>query len=515
MGSRAVRLVAQGALVLVTTAGLVTAGAQAADSNHHEFVSDPSINPPKITVTKRAERTAPGLLITGSFEFTSVAQQKPSENPSGPYIFDNRGQPVWFLPIPADRYALNTRVQRLGGKQVLTWWQGGISPVGIPSNGVYYIVGSDYRPVKGYVKSITGANGWTLSMHEFLITSRGTALATAYKAVPGQDLTPYGGSPNGSVVDNAIHEYDLKTGKLVYEWNMLGRLPLRDSKTRPFGNNPWDAYHINSIDEDAGGDFLISNRSTWAIHKIDRQTNSVQWTLGGNSTSFAMAPNAQFAFQHDARFQDDDQISLFDNECCGFRPDGTTAPPVYQPGSRGLILRLDHTAKTATLLRQYTSAGRVSGTQANAQVLRNGNVFVGWGQQPFLSEFSETGQLLFEARFPGNQISYRALRQRWTGRPRSRPVVAVKRSGRRTQVAMSWNGATDVAAWRILAGRSSRRLAVVGRRVRRSGFETKRTVSSRGPHFRVQALSARGRVLGTSAVVRRTSTGRFRFSPHY
>jgi hypothetical protein len=274
--------------------------------------------------------------------------------------------------------------------------------------------------------------------------------------------------------------------------------------------------HINSIDEDAGGDFLISNRGTWSIHKVDRQTNAVQWTLGGNSTTFTMAANAQFAFQHDARFMPDDQISLFDNECCGFRPDGTTSPPVYQPQSRGLILRLDHAARTATTVRQYSSAGRVSGTQANAQLLPNGNVVIGWGQQPFVSEFSETGTLLFEARFPGTQISYRALRQRWTGRPKARPVVALKRSGRRTQLYVSWNGATDVAAWRVWAGRSSKSLQVVSRRVRRRGFETKTTVRSSGPVFRVQALSRAGRVIGTSSIVRRASTGnRFRFSPHY
>ena len=503
-----------GALLVLATTSLAPASAPAAD--FHSFVTDSSLKPPKITITKRAEQVAPGLLITANFDFQSVSQQKPAPNQSGPLIFDNRGQPIWYEPGPADRYTLNTRVQRLGGKPVLTYWQGGISPIGMPSNGVYYIVGRNYKPVPGYVKSITGVNGWILSMHEFLITRRGTALTTAYKVIPGQDLTAYGGSANGSVVDNAIQEYDLKTGKLVYEWSMLGKLPLSDSKSRPFGTAPWDAYHINSIDEDAGGDFLVSNRGTWAIVKVDRQTNAVQWILGGNRSSFAVAPNAQFAFQHDARFLSDNRISLFDNQCCGFRPDGTTSPPVYQPASRGLILRLDHANKSAGLVRQYTSPGRVSGTQANAQLLPNRNVLVGWGQQPFVSEFSEAGSLLFEARFPGTQISYRALRSRWSGRPATRPAVALKRSGRGTRLYVSWNGATEVVAWRILAGRSSKKLSVVARRVRRRGFETSATVRSSGPFFRIQALNARGRVIGRSAVVKRASSGtRFRYSPHY
>jgi len=495
---------------------LAAPASASAATDYHSFVSAPRLEPPKITVTKRAERTAPGLIIAASFDFQSVAQQKPATSQSGPFIFDNAGQPVWFQPGPADRQTFNTRIQRLGGKPVVTYWQGSLSNRGIPRSGVFHVLGADYRPVPGYVKSITGVNGWVLSPHEHLITRRGTVLITAYKAVGGQDLTAFGGSANGSVYDNAIQEYDLKTGKLVYEWNMLGRLPLEDSKTRPVGPDPWDAYHINSIDEDEGGDFLISNRNTWAIHKIDRQTNTVQWTLGGRSTSFAPAPNAQFAYQHDARFRKNDQISLFDNECCGFKPDGTTAPPIYMPNSRGLILRLDHTAKTATMVREYTSSGRVSGTQANAQVHPNGNVTIGWGQQPFVSEFDEAGNLLFEARFPGTQISYRALRQRWSGRPRTRPSVAIRRAGRRTRVYVSWNGATGVAAWRIKAGRSSNNLSVVSRRVRRTGFETRATLRSRGPLFQVQALSSRGRVLGTSSIARPANTGnRFTQTPDY
>ena len=485
------------------------AGAQATRT----FVTEPSLEPPRVTVTHPAEQVAPGLLFVANFDFNSVAQQKPAEEQTGPLILDNRGQPVWYLPIPADLQAFNADVQTLGGKKVITWWEGGLTQIGTPKTGRHYILGSDYRPVRGYVKSITGANGWILSPHEFFITPRGTALTTSYKVVGGQDLRPYGGSENGSVWDNAIQEYDLKTGKLVYEWSMLGKLPLGDAKTRPGGPNPWDAYHVNSVHEDAAGNLLISNRSTWQIHKITRATGAVEWTLGGNSSSFALAQNAQFAWQHDARFLPDNQIGLFDNQCCGRNADGSTQPPYFQPQSRGLVLRL--TGGTATMVREYKVPGRISGTQANAQRLPNRNVLIGWGQQPFISEFSEAGRLLFEAKFEGNAISYRAKRHRWTGRPKTRPILAVRRSGSRTQLRMSWNGATDVARWRVRAGSSAKKLRTVHRGVRRSGFETAVTLRNRSRYFRVEALTARGRVLGRSAVIRRTGATRFRFSPDY
>jgi hypothetical protein len=493
---------------------LMTFSSAAAAQTTRTFVTEPSLEPPRVTVTHPAEQVAPGLLFVSNFDFNSVAEQKPAEEQSGPLILDNRGEPVWFLPIPADLQAFNSDVQTLAGKRVLTWWQGGLTQIGTPKSGTHFILGNDYRPARGYVRSITGANGWILSPHEFFITPRGTALTTSYKVVGNQDLTPYGGPANGSVWDNAIQEYDLKTGKLVYEWSMLGKLPLGDAKTRPAGANPWDAYHINSVHEDAAGNFLISNRSTWSIHKVNRASGAVEWTLGGNSSSFAMAPNAQFAWQHDARFLPDNQIGLFDNECCGRNPDGSTVPPVYQPQSRGLVLRLDQAGRTATMVREYKTPGRISGTQANAQRLSNGNVLIGWGQQPFISEFSEAGRLLFEAKFEGNAISYRAKRHRWTGRPRTRPILAVKRTGSRTSLRMSWNGATDVATWRIRAGSSSKSLRTVTR-VRRTRFETALTVRNRSRLFRVDALTARGTVLGRSAVIRRTSTGRFRFSPDY
>jgi hypothetical protein len=68
--------------------------------------------------------------------------------------------------------------------------------------------------------------------------------------------------------------------------------------------------------------------------------------------------------------------------------------------SRGIVLKLDEDAMTATLLREYTHPDTMfSDTQGNVQVLPNGNVFVGWGSEPFFSEFGRDGKLLFDASF--------------------------------------------------------------------------------------------------------------------
>ena len=66
----------------------------------------------------------------------------------------------------------------------------------------------------------------------------------------------------------------------------------------------------------------------------------------------------------------------------------------------------------------------------------------------------------------------------------------------------SWNGATEVAAWTVLAGTTAGALTQVGAQ-RRSGFETMITVNSPGRYFAVTADDASGRVLGRSPTVRR------------
>jgi hypothetical protein len=51
--------------------------------------------------------------------------------------------------------------------------------------------------------------------------------------------------------------------------------------------------------------------------------------------------------------------------------------------------------------------------EGNAQTTRNGDLFIGWGSLPYISEYSPAGQLLFNAQLPGDDITYRAYRLPW------------------------------------------------------------------------------------------------------
>jgi hypothetical protein len=64
----------------------------------------------------------------------------------------------------------------------------------------------------------------------------------------------------------------------------------------------------------------------------------------------------------------------------------------------------------------------------------------------------------------------------------------------------SWNGATRVARWTVLAGSSPNKLAQAGARGAH-GFETAITVNNPGPYFAVTANDASGQSLGQSPTI--------------
>jgi hypothetical protein len=259
-----------------------------------------------------------------------------------------------------------------------------------------------------------------------------------------------------------------------------------------------DYFHLNSIDVDHDDNLLVSARETSAIYKIDRKTGEVIWRLGGKKSDFEMGPGTRFAFQHDARRLPDGTISIFDNGNTVFR----NGRPKAVEESRGIVLRLDEHKMKATLVREYTHPEKQYADAAgNMQVLPNGNVFVGWGRALTISEFSENGQLLFDASLLRKNKSYRAFRFPWSARPNDQPAAVAERvSEVEVRVYASWNGATEVATWAVLAGKHQDRLESLGQ-VPRNGFETAMVVRTSDPYVAVRAKDRLGRTLGTSKVL--------------
>ena len=444
------------------------------------FRSAPTLEAPATEVTSRSPASASGDIFAAPYS---------GPGPAGPMIFDETGNLVWFDPLAPGVSSANLQVQQLYGKPVLTWWQGYIPPQGF-GEGEEIIDNSSYQSIG----RVHAGNGYKADLHDFHLTPQGTAVLTIFNPIDC-NLSGVGGASGGAVTDSGFQEIDLRTGLVRREWHSLDHVPLADSYSTTTGASkewPYDYFHINSVDQNANGTTLISARNTWAMYELNTTTGQLENEIGGRHSGVKLGEGMYTAYQHDATTLPNGEISVFDNG----------AVPKVHPQSRALVFSLSAQSNSATLVAQYEhNPGLSSASQGNIQLLENQNLFVGWGAEPYFSEYSASGGLLFDAHWHGSYQSYRAYRFPWTGSPTGAPSVAAApaASGQMTVYA-SWNGDTRATSWRLLAGASAHALAPVATAAR-SGFETAITAPA-ASYVAVQALDANGAVLGTSGTIR-------------
>lgn len=443
--------------------------APAGSNGVQHFHSRPDLLPAAITVNKNSAPAAPGDIFV-------APQFGPAQN--GPELLDPSGKLIWFYPIPTNQIATDFRAQTLHGQPVLTWFQGYTNNGS--GRGQDEIFNLRYQQI-GIVHAGNGLQGTDL--HEFLLTDSGDAYIVAVSPVhyPGM---------NRPLMDQIVQEIDVKTGLVMFEWHALDHVPVSESYFKPnHKGHVYDPYHLNSVAIDHDGNLILSMRNTWGIYKINHSTGAVMWTLGTNHNQFKRGSGVQTEFQHAAEVQPDGTLVVFD--------DGG-GPPTLR-NARAIHIALNTSAMTATLVKQYShSPGLNTNFEGNAQSLPGGDLFVGWGQQPYFSEFTASGQQDFDARFTAPTDSYRAYRFYWNAQPPTLPAIAVGRGANgKSTVWASWNGATTVSSWRVLGGSSPSSLAVIGQYAK-TNFETALNVPSEAPYFAVQALDSKGHVLATS-----------------
>ncbi len=464
----------------------------------YTFVTAPHLHPPIVRKTHATTGSlSPGYIFTADFYDLS---EPPMIGQSGPLILDRDLQPLWFQPVPESVVAANLGLQTYEGKPVLAWWQGFVTNTGATESGTDVVMNQHYQTVA----KLKASGGWVLTLHEFLIDGE-DAWVTVNKNVP-HDLSNVGGAYNGALIDSAVQEYNLKTGKLLYNWDAIDHIPLSYSyASLPTNAFPWDAYHVNSLQLVDSEHFLVSMRNTWAAYLVNIKTGRIQWTLGGRHSDFRFGRGAAFQWQHDVRLRDPSTVTMYDDHCCQITGGGTYVHPTAP--SRGLVLKVDQSRRTVGLAAQYPRAQDFdSDYMGSSQPLPGGGNFVGWGSEPYFSELDRSGKLVVDGEFPWPDISYRATLQQWVGLPLTPPVGAARRTGNGTTVYASWNGATRLAAWRVLgvAGAAGSGADQAGGHPRvvahapRSGFETAIPVSGAHTSFEVQALDSGGRVIGTS-----------------
>jgi hypothetical protein len=441
------------------------------------YASRKDLSPPAVAVSTNKPGTAPGLVFLAP---------KAGRGQDGPMIIDNQGHLVWFKPMKG-KIAADFRVQTYQGKPVLTWWEGQLF-VG-DGDGVGQVLDTNYKRVA----TVRTGNGYTFDLHEFTITPRNTALVLAYERY-NRSLKAFGGPSQAKIVDNIVQEVDLATGLVLFEWHSFGNVSPNESNVpvpKEKGSE-WEYFHANAVDLDADGNFLISARNTSTVYKVNRATGKIMWRLGGKKSDFKLGPGMRFDWQHSIRAQPDGTYKLYDN----------SAAPAVRKASRVLSFKLDTDAKTATVISAYTHPRKLlSASQGNVERLPNGNEFVGWGSQRWFTEFSPTGEVLFDGHLARGNDNYRAFRYEWQGQPDTLPKAVATTKGGSITARVSWNGATNVARWELLAGADAGTLAPIGTATR-DGFETAVTAKSSAALVALRAYDAAGKVLGTSAPVK-------------
>ena len=448
----------------------------ASPADYQTFATLPGVRAPVLKVIVPDRDPGAGDIFTTN---------GPGPGQYGPLIYTPQGTLVWFHHLPRGLTAEDLNVQSYEGQRDLTFWQGRVLSLGF-GQGEDLVLSSSYRTLV----RVRAGNGLYADLHDFQLVPHDIAFITAFNPIRC-NLSSAGGGSNGAITDTAIQEIDIKTGLVRWEWHSLDHVAVSESETSPPTGPPWDWFHLNSIDPEPGGNILISARSTWAAYQLQGGTGRILWRLGGLKSSFHMGPGTKTAWQHDGRMLADGEITLFD--------DGAN-PPVHEQ-SRAVRIALDFATHTARLSAAYTHANPplLADSQGNVQTLPDGNTVVDYGGVPEISEYARDGALLFDADLPYDMASYRGFRFPWSARPASPPALlaSLNNTDEETIVHMSWNGATDVAAWRVLAGAHATALrpqAVIGV----NGFETSTILPKKYAYVSVQALGSAGEVLASA-----------------
>ncbi|GES66242.1 hypothetical protein ATEIFO6365_0013021000 [Aspergillus terreus] len=469
------------ASTLLQTTSLLLAGAtawaQSTESSSWpiETFRSTNISAPVLNVTKNG-KTEPGYVFIGPM--TS------SHAKANPAIYSDDGQLIWQGPmVNVSAY----QPQMLDGEAVLAYWTGadikgfGFGQITI-MNSSYQVIHEVTLPSTDEHPFVTVLDPQTfpsyVDIHESQFTDDGTILVTAVN-VTQMDLSSLGGPTDGWVQDALFYEIDVKTNEVLFRWSTVehvSQMPLSYSELPINGKGvnktePYEYPHLNSVAK-YGDSYLVSSRYMCTIFMVNKD-GDVDWRLHGQKGGdFSLMTEASFCFQHDSRIseQTDDSITLHmhNNE----NADITTPTTI----TTGLTLRLDMKTKRVSVVGKVWDAEDpvYAESQGSFQALENGHIFMQHGAVPKLEEYDENGAVVMRAYFgyEGEIQSYRGYRFPWTGRPKSQPSVAACPENGKTAVYVSWNGATDVQSWKVLAGSEKDKLRVVRTAVR-NGFETR------------------------------------------
>lgn len=483
-----------------------------------QFRSRPDLAPPRLNITIPANNTSPGYLFIAPFSGFPDIGVSHGPRQSAPYIFTDEGELVWSGFSYFSIWATNFQTARVNDEDVLFSFEGSHNANYGHGHGHITLLNNRYETIR----ELRAGNHRICDKHEFHVVSEKTGLIQIYQPTVA-DLSPWASSSEQEwIVDAVFQELDIATGEVLFEWSSLDHispdesiLPINEGQAGSGFNSSdaWDYFHINSVDKDSSGDYLISARDAAALYKISGKTGEILWKLGGLpglTTSNFELQGFNFSFQHHARFLESKEphielISFYDNSAHGTEnKNGKTVS--YNSHSSGKIIEVDTLHWTArAVFVGVPPDNLLSKSQGSTQVLPDGHVVVGWGSEGALTEYDSEANPIFHAYVDSGLLgekaqNYRAFKFNWTGFPEEAIAVYSEQILDSTSVYVSWNGDTETRTWKFYSVEKGEK-TYIGES-NRSGFETVFVVDQKVlGHIVVEAYNGSGELLGVSQPV--------------
>ena len=349
---------------------------------------------PQLSVSRPAD-PPPGWYLTGNLN---------SASGSGTYamVLDNNGTPVWYQKSLGTAFNLS-----LFSRNQLAWISTARGFGGDPTL-AYQIY--DIQTQK--TQWITTAAP-PLDPHEIVTLPKGHVMLMSIPLKANVDVRSLGGT-RATIVDCVVQEID-KQGRLVWQWRGSDHISLSES-VHPLTINvrqqvAYDPFHCNSIDVDpVSGNVLVSARETDSLYLIDKTTGMIIWKLGGTAANHDHAkhivvvgsPESAFDAQHDARFQPNGDISMYDDE--SYR----------NQAARGAEYHIDVMASSATLVWSYASPDGHNSLATGSFRRFDGGMdnVIGWGYKTgtLFTEVGPGGDVMLDVKFPNGEAAYRVAK---------------------------------------------------------------------------------------------------------
>ena len=105
-----------------------------------------------------------------------------------------------------------------------------------------------------------------------------------------------GGNPEATVIGAVIQELDADRN-VVFEWQSWDHFEITDAVHEDLTAPLVRYVHVNFIDVDPNGDFILSCRFLNEVTKISRETGEILWRLGGNNNQFTFVNDPEGGVQ--------------------------------------------------------------------------------------------------------------------------------------------------------------------------------------------------------------------------